>query len=187
MNIHNLPEAERVYGIPELLGCILEQCDWRTVMAVSRVDSEGRSAARWVVEGRIRFVLQPFVDPSAFDTFLSLLHDTRSGVVGSVIRRLLAYNSDYDKVPSERLSTKLHESHDLNLLVHANYVDTWVDWFGEQGYGGWRYVPVHEGYATSVESVLLAIFPKSGQKVRPSISSVGSVVDKINLVDAPRR
>lgn len=160
-----LPEADRVYGIPELLGCIFVHCDWRTVMCLSRVDPIGRSGARWEVQQRIRLFLHPFVDAPHFDSFLSLLTDTEAGVAGSVVRRLLAYKSDYDRDIPPNLSCKLATSHDINILVHTRHASAWVDWFESLGYGGWRYIPVYEGYASSVESVMLAIFPRLGKKV----------------------
>lgn len=176
-----LVEADAVYNIPELLGHILGFCDWRTVMSVSRTDPIGRSVARWVIQERIRFILQPFVPAECFNSFLTLLHDTGSAVVGSIIRRLLALNSGHDVDIPQRLLPKLNSSHDINLLVQAENADAWVDWYTNQGYGGWRYVAVYEGYTSSVDSVMLGLFPRLGRKVR--LNSLSS--QQLNLSFPP--
>lgn len=159
-------EADEVYNVPELLGYILSFCDWRTVMAVSRADDAGRVAARWAVQERIRSTIHPFVASENFHGFLKMLQDTGAGVVGSNVRRMLACNSGYDADIPQTLSAKLQSSHDLNMLVHAEQADSMVDWFTAQGYGGWKYIQIFEGYASSVDNVLVGILPKLGQKVR---------------------
>jgi hypothetical protein len=91
----NIPDADVVFHTPELRGLILGFCDHFTVVSFSRANKDARNAAQTEIRRRIRLLVSPFVPAISFDSFLEMLTETGSVLVGSIVRHLFMMNCVY--------------------------------------------------------------------------------------------
>lgn len=133
--IRTYPSANAVFNVPMLLSMIAYYLDWYTLMALSRSSRAGRIAARFRTRQLLRTLLRPYLRTSTLDDFLYMLDKVRGAVVGSIIRRLLAANSEAGGAgKSSIFHTRYNSSADLNILVETTGYDSCVKFFRDLGY-----------------------------------------------------
>lgn len=158
--------VRRVYWTPELLTQVLRLCEWPSLMLVSRCNRYGRDAVRVVVEEKMRQLLEPFVGPvEVFKTFMQALEKSGGGLVGSIVRRLLAVNAPFLAEVNEATSLKYDSSFDLNIVVPRGEISFMIDWFTKLGWGEWEYRMPACGYRPNVTTFVTARKDVGGRKV----------------------
>ncbi|KAJ3514165.1 hypothetical protein NMY22_g14831 [Coprinellus aureogranulatus] len=169
---HILPGYD-VYHIEDILIEIMCHCNWKTVMALSRVASTGRVAARSRVQAILRHALRPYIGATP-DTFHSLMGElalSGGGIGGSVARWVLDTNSEYTTTHKFRVSRRCG---DLNIIVPLGGLPVMRKHMSALGYRIWRTERVTAPMAMTVERVVSSCRIASG--------SIGSV--KVTIVES---
>ncbi|RXW13368.1 hypothetical protein EST38_g12485 [Candolleomyces aberdarensis] len=135
--VRQFEEASLFYAIPEMRAILLRYCDHFTVMALSRVNQEGRRSAQVEIRARLKMVVAPFVPSERFASFMNLLQITGTIIIGSVARRLFTINSafiqDIDEPEVKRYTT----SANLNLCTPPGKRDLVVRWLTNEKFLTW--------------------------------------------------
>ncbi|RXW11779.1 hypothetical protein EST38_g14076 [Candolleomyces aberdarensis] len=143
-------DADVFYNVPEMRSTILSFCDHFTVMAVSRVNSDGRRSAQAEMRIRVRLVVSPFIARDCFDDFLEMLDETRAIIVGSVARRLLNMNCMFlQDMPDVNRYTICG---DLNFIVPKGQRVACQRWLTVEGFGFWGDNSPHTAFKTVAHS-----------------------------------
>lgn len=152
-------------------------------MVVSRAHPYGREAVQRVVKDRMRLLLRPFIGDS-FKSFLEVLNSTGGGLVGSIVRRLLAANAPFLDSINTNTSLKFDISFDLNVVVPHDRIKEMVDWLTKNGWGEWEYRMPASGYRRNVATFVTARKDIGMRKVCTFDISRQALVDALNSLFA---
>lgn len=179
----------RVYWTPELLGLVLGFCEWPTIMQVARGNSYAREIARFVVEEKMRRILEPFIGPvECFKSLIQALDTSKGGIVGSVVRRLLAVNAPFLEHTNQGTSLTYDSSFNLNIVVPRGQITFIIDWFTNNGWREWEYRMPACGYRPNVTTFVTARKYVGGRKVRtfPPLETLVFILVQASPFDSHR-